>query len=483
MPVSADVVKGLTAAPYSRVSKAGKGREGRSTGQQDQENLATCDRYGWPVLRVFSDDDRSASKYARKDREDWQELVTAVTAGHARVIVVWEPSRATRDRQVWAALAYVCEEKHVYICASGTVYDPTDPDDMFQLDLYFALSTRESGVTRKRIMRDIRLNAAAGRPHGKLTYGYRREYDVSLGGEKKYLRQVPHSGTASVVRRIFRLYLNGRGCTTIAKLLNGEGVPAPRGAAEWRASTVRRILVCQTYIGNRTLNGEVVVEGAWKALIEPGEFWRVQAKLNDPDSGRVAYDGTRAKTVLSGIPLCVPCGNGNRLYQTPRGIIQCPACSRIGRKAAPIEEFVVERALALLEGDGRVQADDDDPRIGEAMAELAALETRLNSFIDSAGEADGPTPAALARIEAKIRPQIASKQRELDRLRSWIALPDLDVPIREAWYGEVLDLEEKRRIIRSTVRVSVDRIGKNLPVIYPPRGVIVEPLWGLTDPA
>ncbi|MBO2461118.1 recombinase family protein [Actinomadura violacea] len=176
----------LRAAIYARVSK--DMRNGRSVAQQEVEGRAHVARESWDLVGVWVDNDRGASQWSKGKREHWEDLKDQVAAGEVDVLVVWEPSRLTRDRLVWATLAAICEREGVKIAASGRLYDLSDPDDAFQLDLYFALATREVGVTRKRVMRDTKAQAEKGHPHGGIAYGYYRLYEETTGN---LIKQVP----------------------------------------------------------------------------------------------------------------------------------------------------------------------------------------------------------------------------------------------------------------------------------------------------
>ena len=52
---------------------------------------------GWEVVRVFTDNDRSASRYATKTRPEHTRLIKFIESGGADVLVTWESSRAQRD--------------------------------------------------------------------------------------------------------------------------------------------------------------------------------------------------------------------------------------------------------------------------------------------------------------------------------------------------------------------------------------------------
>lgn len=482
MSITADTLRGLPAAPYSRVSKT-MGKTGRSVGRQDAENAKTCAELELAVYDRYSDDDRSASKYSRKERGDWERLLVDIRAGAVRVLVVWEPSRATRDRMVWAALAAVCEEHHVYIVASGRAYDPTDPDDMFSLDLFFSLAVRESAVTRKRVNSDIRTNAAAGRPHGRLPYGYRREYEVRRDGVRVLLAQVPDETKAPIVRDVFAQYGRGVALKPIAASLNKRGVATPRGASVWRTNTLVHILNNRTYLGQRHLNGQLTGEGWWPAIIGQEAWDRCQARLTDPN--RPSGHDSTANKLLSYLATCGVCGgrvvanSKNNHHPT----YHCVDHSCVGRSRGALDGYVTEVVLDLLDGITAEDDDETDPRVAELQAELTALQNRLDSFVDSAGEIDGPSKAAVARIEARLLPQIRAVEKQLAGVRAKKPLLDLglDKPLRELWFLPVedggLSLERKRIIIRSSVKIVVHKAGKGGGPYFQKDSIEITPLW------
>lgn len=84
---------------------------------------------GWEVRGVWSDVGRPG--------EGWANLVAALRAGEIGLLLLWDPSRATRDRSEWANLIEACRAAQVKIgtCIDGCLYDPDDPDDRLKLDV------------------------------------------------------------------------------------------------------------------------------------------------------------------------------------------------------------------------------------------------------------------------------------------------------------------------------------------------------------
>jgi site-specific DNA recombinase len=124
-----DNVPLLRAAIYTRVSSDPNDR-GRSVEEQEVECRRWIEREGWDLIEpVYCDNDRSASRYARRARPDWQRLTEDLARGRIDVLVVWEISRTTRDRVVWAALVESCLDRDVKLCIDGRLHDLADPDD------------------------------------------------------------------------------------------------------------------------------------------------------------------------------------------------------------------------------------------------------------------------------------------------------------------------------------------------------------------
>lgn len=72
-------------------------------------------------------------------------------------------------------------------------------------------------------------------------YGYEKDENGEL---------VIQLEEAKVVRRIFEAYLSGKGCYTIAKELQAEGVPTIRNKGKWHEVVVQEILLNPVYAGN-----------------------------------------------------------------------------------------------------------------------------------------------------------------------------------------------------------------------------------------
>lgn len=457
----------MQTAIYTRVSQDSRGA-GRSVAEQEGECRTWADREGWDVEGVWCDNDISASKYSKKTRPGWKALTDRLERGGIDVLVVWEPSRATRDRRVWAALAAICEEQGVRFGCNGRVYDLDDPDDAFQLDLFFALATRESGATRKRVLRSTRAAAAEGRPHGRVPYGYRRTYREGRQGPE-LVAQVEHEDQAPVVREVARRVMAGEALYAVAGDLNSRGVPAPRGA-DWEPTQIRRLCVNPTYIAKRTHKGQVVGGGQWPAILDERTHYACVGRLTDP--ARRSNLGRGARHLLSGLARCGTCG-GPMVVQKNRGHLAylCRQGFHVSRKQDNVDEMVERVVIARLSRPDLLQvlaADRGDDQAVQAAGEAQEKQARLEGFYDAAARGE-LTPTALARIEAALLPEIASAQRRARPVATSPLLQEVSgVDAEVRWAG--LSLEQRREVIGILCEVRIDPAGRGHRV-FDPRGI------------
>jgi hypothetical protein len=114
------------------------------------------------------------------------ELLRFLEGGGADVLVTWEASRSTRDLKVYVELRNICRANNVLWCYNGRVYDFSRSETRSRRGSTSCWQRRKSIRQGERILRSVRANGQAGRPHGKLLYGYERQYD----GTGQFIAQV-----------------------------------------------------------------------------------------------------------------------------------------------------------------------------------------------------------------------------------------------------------------------------------------------------
>lgn len=459
----------MRAVIYTRASKDGL-REGRSVGEQEEPCRRVVEREGWDLADVFVDNDLSASRFARKKRDGFADLVALLGTGTVGVLVLWESSRGSRKNSEWAAMLETCYERHVlvHVVDQGRTLDPRKPRDMRSLQEDGVDSEYETAKTRSRVLRSKAASAVAGRPAGKLIYGYARRYNERGAFVEQY--EVPEQ--SAIVREMARRVLAGETCYVVARDLNDRGVSSP-GKARWTPEQVKRVLVNPTYAGRRVHNGQVVGEGLWKPIIEPADLDRLRAMLLDPKR-RTVRDPS-VKHLLSGAARCGVCGSRMRVQKNRgffaylcvgeeyRGGVEGEQprrfCTSI--KVEWLEDFVeavvIERLRRPDAAGLFVQPDSD---VAAAEAELKDLERELDKAVDQVA-ARKMSSTLLAKLEARLAPLIEDAKRRstptnVPPAALELTRPGADVP--KVWSR--LTVAQRREVIGLLMVVHVKKTNR-----------------------
>jgi site-specific DNA recombinase len=440
----------MRAVVYTRVSSDPKGA-GRSVAEQEKECRGVASAAGWEVVEVFTDNDRSASRYATKGRPAFRALTAAVEDGQCDVLITLEASRFQRDLEAYVKLRELCRRHGVQWSYSGRTFDLARTDDRLATGLDALLAERESDMTRDRVLRAVRSNAERGRPHGRLLYGYRRDYDAKTGA---LVAQIADEAQAAVVREAARRVVAGETPYAVAQDFNRRGIPTPRGGQKWDLIQVKRLCVNPGYVGKRVHQGRVVGDADWAPLLEESVHYQLVARLGDPK--RRTQRSSAVAHLLSGIALCGVCQSRVRL-QKNRGRLSymCGAGFHVSRGESDVDRCVeavtVERLRRpdILE----LMTTGATDELDQAMAELAGLRARLDGFYDVAARGE-LTPAALARVEATLLPQITAAESRARRVVLSPVLADASGPDAATTWAE-LSVPQKREVVNALMTVSI----------------------------
>ncbi len=440
------------ACQYLRVSQDKKKRA-RSVDQQDDANVSATAAHGLTISGTYKDNDRSASAYATKTREDFERLVTDLDTAMWDALALWETSRGSRDVDEWIDLIKICQRRDVliYVTSEDRFYDVRrNRRDRSALIKAASKGEDDSIETSIRIKRDVAAAAKEGRPHGQTPYGYERVYDAVT---RELIEQRPKPDEAAVVKRIFTELARGEALNAVTRALNNDGI-RPRRAEKWVAPLVRRIALSETYRGKRehreiTYDGKRAAQGQitdaiWPELVDDATFYSVRRILTDPRR-RATFKPGKAQHLLSMIALCAECGAPMhvRRYEKTGGkaeryLCRGNGCASINKRL--LDDYITDEVFARLEDrwEAFTSGDDHatDAKLLAARDEVAALQARLDEHYDEAA-AGRLSAKALARIEPQIEAEIAvARKRERQAATPPILRWVLDGPredLRERW--------------------------------------------------
>lgn len=392
--------------------------EGKSVDDQLAELRKWATSTGRGVVAELRDDGISASRFAKgKARPDWAKAVDLITTGAVDELAVWEVSRSTRDRAVWAALIAACIEQGVDLAVNGKVHDPADPDDGFMLDLGAALAVRESAVIAKRTKRAVDSRALAGRPHGTVPYGYRRVIDPDTG---RTIGREVDPVTGPVVQEIVRRLLAREPAMSVAKDLNRRDILTATGKP-WVGGNLRTLALRPTYAGLRVHDGKVLeVAATWPPLVTMAQHEQLVAVFADPARDKFR-NPTHVKHLGTGIFKCgrPECGGTMRVLKDGdrAAAYTCRKCHKVSRNQDLVDQVVVGAVVRFLSRPDVMAelTDQDDTEQQAAAAEVARLKGKLRELrekvdaevidLDDYGHFKGKWQRDLKEAERRARPK------------------------------------------------------------------------------
>lgn len=240
----------------------------------------------WKLIAVYAD---SSSGLRTKSRPGYQQLLKDCRRKKIDLILVKSLSRFGRDAQETIATIRRLKSMGIGVYVElGRINTLTTPDSI--IDMYAAFDQAESQERSDSIKFGIRRRMRRGKAilnHSQFL-GYTK-------GEDGVLHVVPEE--AEIVRKIFDLYLQGKGVRKIKRYLEEHGIKTVTGKTEWSTSTIDRMLSNEKYMGqilmqktytpdfltgkqirNRGNLDMYLIEDAHEAIIDKETFEKAQAR-------------------------------------------------------------------------------------------------------------------------------------------------------------------------------------------------------------
>lgn len=237
-----------TAAIYARTSVS-KPEHHYSIKEQVTRCWNRCTQQGWDVTFVFTDESQSGKNV---DRPEFQDMLKKAKAGCFDVVVFWKLDRFCRSL---ADLVKTEEQLNEYDVAlqSVTEYiDTASPVGRFNFRNLASAAELESDLTSQRVRLGMHGMAKEHRwPNDRPPIGYNLAEDQTLTIDDK---------EASLVRRMFKMYLEHRSMPEVAQVLNEQDIKTKKGK-EWSRWAVKKVLANELYRGRYSLGEfEEIVE-------------------------------------------------------------------------------------------------------------------------------------------------------------------------------------------------------------------------------
>jgi len=463
----------------------------RSSSIEDQSRVCRSEIVqprGWQEVAIYSDAEASGAVARR--RPGYQELLKAAEAREFDVVVADEFNRLARDPEDQAFLRKHLRFWGIHLVTRDGIDTVSAPEAAGAVALVRGfIGEQELVAIAHRTRRGLEGRVRTGHSPGGGPYGYRsrpvhadRPGDPPGTGPIVGYKPFVYEPEAEVVRRIFRLYCEGKSARTIAATLNAEGVDPPgarwanrktRTARTWSASAVwgsrtrglgilnneryRGVLVWnkskwlrhperETRVRRERGEQEWVLTQREDLRIVPQELWEEVKRCQQERSSKNDYAAAhrRQRRLLSGLLICGECGSrfvlhGANCYacasRLNRGDAVCT--SRVTVNAAWAEQAMLEILQTTLFGEKAVQE-----MIRRARRRLKASRQE-------------------PQREVKLHQELAEAEEEARRLvralRAGALLDDLTEAMRE--------VEARRQRLREELEAKTSDSGEALNMI------------------
>ena len=338
---------------------------------------------GYTNCRHYTDDGWSGGNF---ERPAWKQLVADIEAGKVAHVIVKDMSRAGRDYLQTGFYTEVFFRQHgVHFVA---IANSVDSDDQNSNEFAPFLNIMNEWYLRdlsRKQKTAIRVKGESGKPTTNCAiYGYRKD------PENKYHWLIDEEA-AAVVRRIFRLTIEGKGPYDIARILFEDKVETPavyfgkQGKGIWKSKeefsnpynwsgyVVGQILSKPEYMGhtvnfrshkqsykdkNAVMNPKedwLIFEDTHEAIVDR-ETWELAQKLRKTPK---RIDTLGEANPLTGLVFCADCGakmynhrskGGTENNPYPSDFFDCSSytLARQKRTAACCGHYITTKALRTL---------------------------------------------------------------------------------------------------------------------------------------
>lgn len=254
-------------AAYIRVS--GPGQVGEDAfGPDIQRNAisAFALSQGWEVVETYEDLSVTGTVL---ERPALQRMISDAEEGKFEVILVHRIDRMSRSlKELLRLVEDVLEPMDVALrSVTESFLDTGSPEGkaMFQVLGSFA------ELDKNQLVRKLKSGRTEKHQRGGFSVG-----QVATGYQSMDGKLVVAGDWAEVVKRIYRMALQGDGVNRIARILNEEGVRT-KNNCRWYPRTVKLVLENRTYTG--VVRNRSEKKGVHEAIISPSMFGRVQRVL------------------------------------------------------------------------------------------------------------------------------------------------------------------------------------------------------------
>lgn len=261
-------------AGYARVSTDSDEQFTSYEAQVDYYTQYIKNNPEWEFVKVYTDEGISGTN--TKKREGFNQMVADAISGKIDLIITKSVSRFARNTVDSLTTIRKLKEKGVEVFFEKENIWTFDSKGELLLTIMSSLAQEESRSISENITWGKRKQFADGKvslPY-KQFLGYRK-------GANGLPEIVPEE--AETVRLIYRMFMEGKSQSYIARYLMDNNIPSPSGKKTWQVSTVESILTNEKYKGDARLQKTFTTDYLTKKMkVNEGEVPQYYVENSHP---------------------------------------------------------------------------------------------------------------------------------------------------------------------------------------------------------
>ena len=328
-------LKVLRVAAYCRVSTKLEQQEGSYEAQIAYYTEKITSNPNWKLAAIYADDGISATN--TKKRDDFNAMIEDCMAGKIDMIITKSVSRFARNTVDSLQTIRKLKEKNIAILFEKEGVNTLEGSGELLITILSSQAQEES----RNISENTRWGIVRRYENGIISVNHKKFMGYTKDKKSGELVIVPEQ--AEIVRRIFRMYLEGSSILEITRSLEEDKIKTVTGKDTWHPGVIERMLINEKYMGDalmqktytvdfltkkRVKNNGIVpqyyIEDNHEAIIPKEIFYKVQeekvrrASLNKSAVTRKANKRKKEKSkysskyALTEILVCAECGHPYR---------------------------------------------------------------------------------------------------------------------------------------------------------------------------
>jgi len=224
---------------YTRVSSLVQSEDGTSLETQKLDGIKKSVDVGYDY-RVWNEGGKSSSSSTLDSRPVLVDLLSEIEKGNVKNLYVYNTDRLSRNDRTWSVIRWKLKSNDVVVHTNTGRIDLSNPLDDLLMGLLSEISQYDNTVRSERSRR--------GKLH-KVQQGFFQGGPTPFGYKNEKKRLVVDLDESQWIKRMYKMYSEGKSVHEIRGELNENGVITRRGNPFWSLGSINKILRNSTYVG------------------------------------------------------------------------------------------------------------------------------------------------------------------------------------------------------------------------------------------